>query len=133
MHKHFGHMLAVTFLFSLSGSVFADGFACPPQGDAKSDPVKALNVLKNQDILPTWGDFYSRVTLPAVLVPRPDAPLWSDSKAVTINGYVIEVKPDGLETVNCHVRDLANRDTRIEIALAPGAPKTSRMIIEVPP
>lgn len=125
--------LALALAALLMGSALARGTACPPQGDAKSDRVKALNLLKNREIMPTWGDYDTHVSLAAILAPGQDAQRWSNDKGATIRGYVIDVKPGGMETVNCHARDLADRDTHIEIALRPGAPKTARMIVEVTP
>ena len=133
MRKRSSRLVAMLFLISMSTAALAGSINCPPQGDAKSEQVQARNVFKNRDILPTWGDFDTHVTLAAIVATGSDAQRWSNTKAATITGYVIDVKPGGLETVNCHAHDLADRDTHIEIALRPGAPKTERMIIEVTP
>lgn len=90
-------------------------------------------MLKNRDAAPGWADFDPAITLAAILAPGNDISRWSTSQAASITGYVIDVHPGGIETVNCHARDLAGRDTHIEIALNPGAPETARMIVEVTP
>lgn len=133
MRESFRGILVLVLPALLMGSALARGIACPPQGDAKSGRVKSLNLLKNRETIPTWGDYDTHVTLRAILAPGQDAQRWSNHEGATITGYVIDVKPGGLETVNCHARDFSDRDTHIEIALRPGAPKTARMIVEVTP
>lgn len=124
---------ALTLLALLTCSALARAVTCPSQGDAKSDRVQSLNLLKNRETMPAWGDYDTHATLAAILAPGQDARRWSNNEGATITGYVIDVKPGGLETVDCHARDLADRDTHIEIGLRPGAPKTARMIVEVTP
>jgi len=46
---------------------------------------------------------------------------------------VILVKPGGLESVNCHAKSLARRDTHIEVALSMKATGKQAVVVEVTP
>jgi hypothetical protein len=107
---------------------------CPMEGDARSQAVRALNRLKNRYTAPTPEQTNPKITLAAILAPGNDIGRWKVKDGAQILGYVYDVKPGGIETVNCHARDLASRDTHIELVLDPmntGAAK--RMIVEVTP
>ena len=59
---------------------------------------------------------------------------WNVGKAVKIKGYVRDVKPGGIETVNCKATEIKLRDTHIELVLNPmSAEKNEAMIVEVTP
>jgi hypothetical protein len=107
---------------------------CPMEGDARSPAVRALNRLKNRYAAPTPEQLNPKITLAAILAPGDDIGRWKVKEGAQIAGYVYDVKPGGIETVNCHARALADRDTHIELVLDPmstGASK--RMIVEVTP
>jgi hypothetical protein len=107
---------------------------CPMEGDARSAAVRALNRLKNRYTAPTPGQTNPKITLAAILASGNDIGRWKVKDGAQIVGYVYDVKPGGIETVNCHSRGLADRDTHIELVLDPmntGAAK--RMIVEVTP
>jgi hypothetical protein len=106
---------------------------CPPQGDAKSVKVQALDILKNREVAPRPGEMRSDVTFDQIMAPGDDADRWDDQAGATITGVVVGVKVGGIETANCHARSKVQRDTHIEIALSGGAPENQRMIVEVTP
>jgi hypothetical protein len=107
---------------------------CPMEGDARSPAVRALNRLKNRYTAPTAEQINPKFTLAAILAPDNDIGRWKVKDGAQIVGYVFDVKPGGIETVNCHARDLADRDTHIELVLDPMHTGTDkRMIVEVTP
>jgi hypothetical protein len=107
---------------------------CPMEGDARSPAVRALNRLKNRYIAPTPEQINPKITLAAILAPGNDIGRWKVKEGAQIVGYVYDVKPGGIETVNCHARALADRDTHIELVLDPMNPAgPKRMIVEITP
>jgi len=108
---------------------------CPPEGDAPSGEVKALNRLKNRVERPGPRDFDSLVTLQAMLAPTADdSRRFSDSRAAELTGYVYRVIPGGRETANCRAIDPALRDTHIELLATPSDTEAiRRVIVEVTP
>ena len=48
-------------------------------------------------------------------------------------GYVQDVKPGGIETTNCHARDVRYRDTHISLVLDPMKAGALPVIVEVTP
>jgi hypothetical protein len=94
----------------------------------------AVHYLKNRTSQPKDKDIKPQITLAALLASGKDANRWSDNSAAEIEGWVFDVKPGGVESVNCGASDLAGRDTHIEIVanLDDGGP-TKRLIIEVTP
>lgn len=114
------------------GYVSASPFAgCPRYGDSKLARIRQLDVIKNRSTAPSNID--SSVTLKAMLAGGNDVHRWSDNEGARITGFVIEVKPGGLESVNCHAHTLARRDTHIELALKPDGKSTQAVIVEVTP
>lgn len=107
---------------------------CPPEGNAVSERIKQLNLLKNRIIAPATKDFDLTITLEKLLSPGNDVNRWSSSKAVKIVGYVYDVKVGGIETCNCKTKDNALRDTHIELVTDPMNPsKSVRFIAEITP
>lgn len=107
---------------------------CPMQGNAKSRRVEQLDRMKNRDTEPTREQIDPAITLQAILAPGEDEHRWKDSEGATVEGYVAEVKPGGVETVNCGARNLADRDTHIVIAIDPAhAAADEDVIVEVTP
>jgi hypothetical protein len=107
---------------------------CPMIGDGQSAGVQALNRLKNRYMAPSDAQINPKVTLNAMLAPGADTGRWKTSYGAEITGYVEDVKPGGIETVNCHAKDLADRDTHIELVLDPmNSGSTKRVIVEVTP
>jgi len=112
---------------------FSDGSKCGMEGTAKRDNVKAVNGLKNRYTPPTDADIDPDVTLAAMLAPGDDIDRFDWSKAATITGFVIDVKPGGNETCNCGAGAQIDRDTHIELALSEDAPETQRVVVEITP
>jgi hypothetical protein len=117
---------------TFSSSNVRDG--CPPEGDAKPDSVKALNILKNRVIPPRDQDFDTSVTLSAFLQPGDDEERWDEAKGGVLVGLVYDAKVGGIETTNCKATDAADRDTHIELVLSQARDgPTERVIVEVTP
>ena len=107
---------AFAYLKSFSSSNVRDG--CPPEGDAKPDSVKALNILKNRVIPPQDDEYDASVTLSAFLKPGDDEDRWDEAKGGVLEGFVHDAKVGGIETANCKATDPADRDTHIELVLS---------------
>jgi hypothetical protein len=108
---------------------------CPPEGDAKSAAVRALDRLKNRDTAPAPGQINKAITLAELLQPGDDRGRWKVNVGAEIVGYVWDVKPGGIESCNCHTREIDYRDTHIELVIDPlaGEAATKRVIVEVTP
>ena len=113
--------------------IAAQPLNCPLQGDAKQELAKELNPYKNRDDAPLIEQVNRNATLSALLAPGDDLHRWSREDGAILEGVVINVKPGGIESVNCHARELENRDTHIEVALDPSAISRQRVILEVTP
>jgi hypothetical protein len=117
---------------SFSKSNVRDG--CPPEGDAKPDSVKALNILKNRVIPPQDEEYDTSVTLSAFLQRGDDEDRWDEAKGGVLVGFVHDAKVGGIETTNCKTTDAADRDTHIELVLSQAQDGPSeRVIVEVTP
>lgn len=107
---------------------------CPPQGDAKKEKERDLNVLKRRMDAPTQSQIDPRVTLAAILAPGDDTNRWDDHKGGVVSGYVKDVKPGEAESVNCHTKDPKYKDTHIVLTLDPMSNDESKdVIVEVTP
>lgn len=95
--------------------------------------LRLLNEQKNRWHAPADADIDPTFTLAALLQPGNDDNRFNDSKAGEIEGWVVNVKVGGVETVNCRATDPLYRDTHIEVADHMGAPETERVIVEVTP
>lgn len=95
--------------------------------------LRLLNQQKNRWHAPVDADIDPAFTLDALLQPGNDDTRFNDSKAGEIEGWVVNVKVGGVETVNCKATDPLYRDTHIEVADHMGAPETERVIVEVTP
>jgi hypothetical protein len=127
----FSSLLAATTMALCSSVALAQ--TCPLEGDATQALARQLNPYKNRSDAPPASKINSNATLGAVLAPGPDLDRWSRDDAAIFEGVVINVKPGGIESVNCHASDPAHRDTHIEMALSPAAPSRQRVIVEVTP
>jgi hypothetical protein len=123
---------AFAYLKSFSSSNVRDG--CPPEGNAKPDSVKALNILKNRITPPTDDEYDTAVTLSAFLQRGDDEDRWDEAKGGVLVGYVHDAKVGGIETTNCKATDPDDRDTHIELVLSQAKDgPTKRVIVEVTP
>lgn len=108
---------------------------CPLEGDARGEADKVTNRLKNRYLMPKAGDIDAAVTLEKMLAPGQDAGRFSENRAATITGYVVQVSKRGSsETCNCHETEPLFTDTHIEVVIDQrhGA-KNQRVIVEVTP
>ena len=134
----FAAALGVALTLPFGGLAVADDAQllanCPIVGDTADPRVRALNTLKRRMTLPTPADIDPRVTLKALVAPGDDNNRWDDKRGATIEGFVADVKVGGVESVNCHTRDPAFRDTHVELTLDPMAnDETTYVIVEVTP
>ncbi len=117
-----------------SDVISINGVECGMHGSSKPGKKEyVLNEYKNRYHFPKPEDFVSGVTMDALLAGKgsSDFPI---EKAVRVTGYVYDVKVGGVESCNCKTKDLAYRDTHIE--LTPDAEHTEpryRLIVEVTP
>lgn len=107
---------------------------CGMEGNAAASAVRALDRLKNRYTAPEPADVDTQVTLAALLGPGDDRERWDERRGAVIVGYVNDVKPGGIETVNCKARDPRFRDTHMELVEDPmNADGSRRVIVEVTP
>ena len=93
-----------------------------------------LNKLKNRSIFPEEKDFDKTITLAKLLALCNDVLRWKTNQAVSIVGYVFEVKPGGSETCNCQAKDQDLKDTHIELVLDPmHLDKNKSLVAEINP
>ena len=124
--------LLPSFSRSLPGQAAA--WTCGPLGDARSAQAKTLDALKNRTDAPKPSDIDSQVSLTAILASGDDRTRWNEHRGAVITGYVLHVKPGGVESANCHSRALLHRDTHIELVLDPAhSSGPNRFIVEVTP
>ena len=120
------------YLKSFSSGNVRDG--CPPEGNAKPDAVKALNILKNRVVPPQDGDYDTSVSLSAFLQRGDDEDRWDEARGGVLEGFVHDAKVGGIETTNCKATDAADRDTHIELVVSQSKDgPTQRVIVEVTP
>lgn len=124
---------AVAAVVTCASATFAQPQTCPLQGDAKQPLALELNPYKNREDAPPAAKINPNATLAAVLASGNDSTRWSREDAAIFEGVVVGVKIGGIETVNCHAKDPAHRDTHIELALDPNATEIQRVIVEVTP
>jgi hypothetical protein len=92
---------------------------------------RAFNNLKNRTAAPSAADFDPRVTLAAMLAPGDDRSRWQQTRAASIEGYVVRIHDADPESANCF--SSTRVDTHIEIAARGDAPPNQRVIVEVTP
>jgi len=133
-------LLIVCFLFIISIPAIAqltittDMGPCGLHGKAKKNTKEYdPNALKNRYNLPTSDDMDNQISLDQ-LINNADPNAFSTDKAITLTGYVYNVKVGGIESCNCKAKKAQYRDTHIE--LTPDADHTDsnfRVIVEVTP
>jgi hypothetical protein len=116
-------------LLPITFTVRAD---CGIEGDSTNPKLVAIDQLKNRSQAPS-------IVLPALdwnvlLKPGDDTNRLDSSGAATLTGYVAAVQPGGVESCNCHAKDLPHRDTHIYVAQdSKHAAKSQCVIVEVTP
>ncbi len=105
------------------------------KGDTAVKRVQALNVLKTRTNIPTAEDIDSDITLAALIKRGNDRDRWNSKMAATVVGYVAKVGVGGIETVNCHAKDAAHRDTHIDLVVSKNHAEDKRkhVVVEVRP
>ena len=105
---------------------------CPLIGESTNQRLQDLNKSKNRYTIPSTENFNHNVTVESLLKPGDDRTRWATSDAVELTGYVLEVKPGGLETCNCHSSDKTKMDTHIVLIADTASTKGSqRIIVEI--
>jgi hypothetical protein len=136
-----GKFIAVFLLMFLSVStctaqndIRISGKDCGLHGNANPKRSEyVLNEKKNRYSFPKKSDYLTNVNIED-LISNGDELHYPTNKAVILIGYVYNVKNGGVETCNCKTKDVAYRDTHIE--LTPDNKHTSaeyRLIVEVTP
>src|SRR5438309_10836697 len=105
-------MRIIFFLFFLSTLqctsqevINIDGINCGVHGSSSSgSKTYFLNEFKNRFTIPSVVDYDSTISI-FDLMKSNDQQEFSMNKAVTLNGYVFNVKTGGVETCNCKTKD----------------------------
>jgi hypothetical protein len=118
-------------LLVLAALLFLAQSRCPALGFALTPPKRALLRLKNRNAEPKPADFDARVSLAALVAPGDDRARWDEGRAALVEGYVVEVRPGGVEAANCF--SLAERDTHIHVAPRADSPARETVVVEVTP
>ena len=126
--------LAFSISCSAQDVINIDGVNCGIHGSSKTgSKTYYLNEFKNRYSFPDSNSIDQSISISGLLNSgNPDQ--FDQSKAITIQGYVFDVKVGGVETCNCKTKDQAFRDTHIEIT--PDENHTDpqyRIIVEVTP
>jgi hypothetical protein len=102
---------------------------CPTSGVALTAQRREFQRLKNRTVLPGQTDFDTQVTLESLLQPGDDQARWSNSRAATLEGYVVSISAGPLEATNCFCR----RDIHLMIAPRPDSPAREQVVLEITP
>ena len=126
-------IILLIFAITFSVTVFAQTVKpCPVEGTAKTDKDKIANRYKNRDI-ENADEIDTTITLIKMLAPGEDSKRFNPDSFVKITGYIVEVKPGGIESCNCLSTDDQLQDKHIYVGLTPNAAKSNCIIVEVTP
>jgi hypothetical protein len=121
-------------LLALAVAEVAFAQKCPLSGKTANKRIQAANVLKNRSAIPLPSDFDSAFTIDSVLAPGNDTARWNEKKAGRLTAWVFNVKPGGVESVNCGAKAIPDRDTHIELVRSlSDTAKPRRIIVEITP
>ena len=123
-------VILVTIGFLIAAVFILDKY-CPPSGLAITSARREVHRLKNRTSFPQSSDFDSAVTLPALLQPGGDENRWLQTRAASLEGYVVSVGRARTELANCYAP--CRRDIHINLALRTDAPSSEQVVIEVTP
>lgn len=102
---------------------------CPTSGVALSKTRRDFQQLKNRTAVPAQSDFDPRVSLETLLQPGGDQSRWINSRAATLEGFVVSISLGPLEAANCFCR----RDVHLMIAPGPDSPARQQVVLEITP
>jgi len=108
---------------------------CGMSGRTKIARIKALNREKNRYVTPAHQHIDGNISLRDMLRSGTDANRFRTDRAAVITGFVVSVKPGGIESCNCWAEQMKWRDTHIDIVMNPqeASDKTRPVIVEVTP
>ena len=120
--------LAFAFLFLISTAVHAQKssaskFDCPLGGDNKSEKVMAADSLKNRAEIPKTYKAMAAADLLKMKVTNKT----NQHQAVSVKGYIMDIKDGGLESCNCH--NATHKDTHIYLVSDASVTDESKAII----
>jgi hypothetical protein len=109
--------------------------SCGMSGRTKIARIKALNRQKNRYVAPAQQHIDRNISIRDMLRPGNDANRFRTDRGAVIIGFVVSVKPGGIESCNCGAEQVKYRDTHIDIVMNPqeASDKTRHVIIEVTP
>jgi hypothetical protein len=129
--KAAGLILLLLVLLTAAAHAFLPSIPCPAGGAAVSPGGREFARLKNRVGATKLQDFDESVSLEALLRPGEDHGRWSESRAGSIEGYVVEVAEGGIEAANCY--SYRERDVHIHVAPRADAPRSEWVVVEVTP
>jgi hypothetical protein len=108
---------------------------CGMSGRPNIARIKALNRQKNRHVAPANHHIDRNISLRDMLRPGNDAKRFRTDRAAVIIGFVVSVKPGGIERCNCWAKEVKWRDTHIDIVMnsQKASDKTRHVIVEVTP
>ncbi|RPI67495.1 MAG: hypothetical protein EHM43_07880 [Ignavibacteriae bacterium] len=108
---------------------------CPKHGSAVQQRAKDLNVKKNRTDVPAPSQIKKSVTFETLMTATEKPRTFKEGDAVSIVGYVVEVRIGAIETCNCKATDPWKRDSHIEMVtdLMDAGNKEKRLVVEVTP
>jgi hypothetical protein len=130
LSKSIGLTLLAASALSVA-ALFVAGPACPAGGLGVTAAARGAARLKNRETPPRPEDFDARVTLASLVAPGDDRGRWSETRAASVEGYVVEVRRAGAEAANCF--SPARRDIHIHLAARPDAGARESVVLEVTP
>jgi hypothetical protein len=130
------HSRSIALVFIISAALIAAAALilkhhCPASGLAFSTERRELHRLKNRTAIPQVSDFDPAVTLSKMLQPGDDRERWSQTRAASVEGYVVSIANGPIELTNCYVP--CSRDIHIHVGLRPDAPPREQLVLEITP
>ena len=124
--------MKIVALLALFFTAAAFGAPCGIDGDSTNPKLIAIDHLKNRSETPPTS--LAALDWNVLLKPGDDTARLETSGVATLTGYVAVVQPGGIESCNCHAKDLPHRDTHIYVAQdAQHTLKSQCVVVEVTP
>ena len=122
-------LIAALLSVGIIAQLFAD---CGVEGDSTNPKLIQIDILKNRSETPSTS--LAALDWKVLLKPGDDTDRLESSRAATLTGFVADVQPGGIESCNCHAKDLPHRDTHIYVAQdSEHAQKSQCVVVEVTP